>query len=124
MKGQGTVPRDHDCTNSKTAVEGNTCKSIADKRCTVSLVTIKSYNPRLDYSNFRLGQIFCCNAGAVPGPSPDCTNIKTVVEGNTCSIIADKRCTISLSQFQDYNPHIDCSAPEPARTDHQGWRAG
>ncbi len=99
---EGTVPRDADCTNSKTVVEGNTCETIADKRCTVSLATFKSYNPQLDCSNLKVGQIFCCNAGAVPLPA--CTNIKTVVEGNTCATIADKRCTISLSKFQDYNP--------------------
>jgi hypothetical protein len=99
---EGTVPRDADCTNHKTVVEGNTCQSIADKRCTISLAKFTSLNPQLDCSNLRVGQAFCCNEGAVPLPA--CTNVKTVVEGNTCAIIADKRCTISLSKFQDYNP--------------------
>jgi hypothetical protein len=99
---EGTVPRDADCTNHKTVVEGNTCATIADKRCTISLTKFTSLNPHLDCSNLRVGQAFCCNEGAVP--LPDCTNIKAVLEGNTCAIIADKRCTITLSKFQDYNP--------------------
>ncbi len=103
---EGTVPRDADCTNTKTVVDGNTCETIADKRCTVSLATFKSYNPQLDCANLKVGQVFCCNAGAVPLPT--CTNIKTVVDGNTCTTIADKRCTISLSKFQDYNPVSFC----------------
>ena len=103
---EGTVPRDADCTNTKTVVDGNTCETIADKRCTVSLATFKSYNPQLDCANLKVGQVFCCNDGAVPLPT--CTNIKTVVDGNTCTTIADKRCTISLSKFQDYNPVSFC----------------
>ncbi|KAK4150040.1 hypothetical protein C8A00DRAFT_46482 [Chaetomidium leptoderma] len=95
------------CTNAKQVISGNTCQSIATSRCTISLATFTSLNPQLDCSNLRVGQAFCCNEGAVP--LPDCSNIKTVVEGNTCAIIADKRCTISLSKSQDYNPHVDCS---------------
>jgi hypothetical protein len=99
---EGTVPRDADCTNHKTVVEGNTCATIADKRCTISLAKFTSLNPHLDCSDLKVGQAFCCNEGAVP--LPDCTNVKTVLQGNTCGIIADKRCTITLSKFQDYNP--------------------
>jgi hypothetical protein len=99
---EGTVPRDADCTNHKTVVEGNTCQTIADKRCTISVDKLKQLNPQLDCNNLKAGQPFCCNEGAVP--LPDCTNVKSVVEGNTCATIADKRCTISLDKFLDYNP--------------------
>ena len=99
---EGTVPRDDECSNAKQVVEGNTCSNIADKRCTISLTKFMSYNPGLDCDNLKVGQWFCCNAGSVPLPT--CTNIKTVNEGDTCTTIADKRCTVSLSKWMDYNP--------------------
>lgn len=101
-------PRAYYCTNSKTVVEGNSCESIADKRCAISVSRFKSLNPSLDCDNLRLGQYFCCNEGAVPR-DPECTNSKTIVAGNTCESIADKRCTISASQFKAFNPQLDCS---------------
>ncbi|KAK4663417.1 hypothetical protein QC763_608160 [Podospora pseudopauciseta] len=107
---EGAVRRDPECTNYKTVVAGNTCASIADKRCTISESRFRQLNPHLDCSNLQVGTGFCCSEGSLP--LPDCTNVKTVVEGNTCAIIADRRCTISLGNFVNYNPHIDCSRLE------------
>ena len=101
-------PRAYYCSNSKTVQDGNSCESIADKRCTISLSKFKTLNPHIDCGNLRTGQNVCCNEGAPP-PDPDCSNSKTVQDGNSCESIADKRCTISLSQFKAYNPQIDCS---------------
>ena len=101
------LPRTY-CTNAKQVVAGNTCETIVDKRCTISLATFKSYNPNLDCANLRVGQNFCCNEGIVPRDA-DCTNSKTVVDGNTCETIADKRCIVSLATFKSYNPQLDCS---------------
>lgn len=42
-------------------------------------------------------------------PRAYCTNGKQVVEGNTCEIIADRRCTISVARLQQLNPQLDCS---------------
>ncbi|KAJ4286854.1 hypothetical protein N0V88_007866 [Collariella sp. IMI 366227] len=97
------------CTNWKTVVDGNTCPTIADKRCTVSLDTFKARNPQLDCNNLKPGQTFCCNEGRVP-PANECSNSKTVVKDNTCLTIADKRCTISLAKFIEYNPQLNCNS--------------
>ncbi|KAK1833707.1 hypothetical protein QBC39DRAFT_254113 [Podospora conica] len=96
------------CTNWKTVGQGETCAHIADKRCTVSLSTFQSRNPHLSCPSPAVGQTFCCNQGRVP-PANVCSNSKTVDEGNTCLHIADKRCTISIAKFVEYNPQLNCS---------------
>jgi hypothetical protein len=97
------------CTNWKTVEAGQTCAHIADKRCTVSLSTFQSRNPQLDCSKGpRVGQTFCCNEGRVP-PEHECTNSKTVLAGNTCLEMADKRCTVSIAKFIEYNPQLVCN---------------
>ncbi|KAK0726585.1 hypothetical protein B0T21DRAFT_422331 [Apiosordaria backusii] len=96
------------CSNWKTVQSGQSCEYMADKRCTVSLSTFKSRNPQLDCNNLRTGQTFCCNEGRVP-PEKECSNSKTVMEGNTCLQMADKRCTISIEKFVEYNPQLDCT---------------
>ncbi|KAK0661204.1 hypothetical protein QBC41DRAFT_368572 [Cercophora samala] len=95
------------CTNWKTVQSGQSCEYMADKRCTVSLSTFKSRNPHLDCNSPKVGATFCCNAGRVP-PENECSNSKTVVAGNTCLQIADKRCTISIEKFVEYNPQLNC----------------
>ncbi|KAK4663433.1 hypothetical protein QC763_608300 [Podospora pseudopauciseta] len=95
------------CTNWKTVQADQTCEYMADKRCTVSLSTFKSRNPHLDCNNLKVGTTFCCNAGRVP-PENECSNSKTVMAGNTCLQIADKRCTISIAKFIEYNPQLNC----------------
>ena len=101
-------PPDPYCTNSKTVAKGQTCESIADKRCTVPLSTFRSRNPHLNCNgNPTEGQIFCCNEGRVP-PANYCTNVKTVADKDTCPSMADKRCTISIAKFVEYNPHLSC----------------
>ncbi|KAK3312003.1 hypothetical protein B0H66DRAFT_100717 [Apodospora peruviana] len=97
------------CTNWKTVAAGQTCAYIADKRCTVSLTTFNSRNTQLNCNSGgpKVGQTFCCNEGRVP-PVDECSNAKTVVSGNTCLQIADKRCTISVDKFIEYNPQLVC----------------
>jgi len=57
----------------------------------------------------RLRQTFCCNEGRVP-PENECSNAKTVVKGDNCLQIADKRCTVSIAKFVEYNPQLDCNS--------------
>lgn len=103
---------------------GNTCLSIAEKRCTISIEKFYEYNPALKDAcikgTIQVGQKFCCNPGAVPPPDPVvpapvpyCTNWKTVIKGHTCAHMADKRCTVSLSTFTSRNPQLNCAGSGP-----------
>ncbi|KAB5583051.1 hypothetical protein GE09DRAFT_1247143 [Coniochaeta sp. 2T2.1] len=99
------------CTNWKKVNNGDTCAHMADKRCTVSLSTFTSQNPQLNCGGRgpTEGQTFCCNAGRVP-PANECSNSKTVNDGDTCLHIADRRCTVSIATFVEYNPQLNCSS--------------
>lgn len=96
------------CTNWKTVAKGQTCAYIADKRCAVPLSTFTARNPKLNCaSSLPEGQPVCCNEGRVP-PANECSNSKTVASGDNCPQIADRRCTISIDKFVEYNPHLNC----------------
>ncbi|KAK4455350.1 hypothetical protein QBC34DRAFT_340767 [Podospora aff. communis PSN243] len=122
---RGVSRRQNYCSNSKTVVDKDTCETIADKRCTISIDNFFKYNPSIDKEckNLKVGQKICCTPGAVPPPDPVpdpvptavpyCTNWKAVAAGQTCEYIADKRCTVSLSTFRSRNPQLNCGGSGP-----------
>ncbi|KAH7415918.1 hypothetical protein KP509_14G066400 [Ceratopteris richardii] len=94
------------CT-TYTVKSGDTCYAISQDNG-ISLSNFESWNPGIDCNDLQIGQVVCISQPTSSSPTSGSCTTYTVQSGDTCYAISQAN-GISLSDFESWNPGIDCN---------------